>query len=227
MHFHKLLTESPSLAAAALLGCCVLSPAWSDSGLASQSTNLEVIVKFSHDSDAGRRVERILSKDPMDLDDFAEAQKDLGRSTGYVLIAQRISSGREVIFGIPEKPLLERIEQTVAKRPEIANTELVAVQNDNPRLAEELLLLRFHASSDESALLGNAYDDDAYAERVQALATELCAASGVPVIGTPHSPTALAITLDRHALLEQLVARLHELDYVDYAQPNSIVQFMK
>ena len=69
MHFHKRLTDSPPLAAAALLGCCLLSPAWSDSGLASQSTNLEVIVKFSHDSDAGRRVERILSKDPMDLDD--------------------------------------------------------------------------------------------------------------------------------------------------------------
>ena len=82
-------------------------------------------------------------------------------------------------------------------------------------------------ASDESALLGNAYNDDAYAERVQALATELCAASGVPVIGTPHAPTALAITVDRYALLEQLVARLHELDYVDYAQPNSIVQLMK
>ena len=132
-----------------------------------------------------------------------------------------------MLYRSPEKPLLERIEQTVAKRPEIAGTEVVAVQNDNPRLPEALLLLRFHASSDESALLGNAYNDDAYAERVQALATELSAGGGVPVIGTPHARTTLSITLDRYALLEQLVARLHELDYVDYAQPNSIVQFMK
>ena len=205
----------------------MLAPAWPESGLASQSTNLEIIVKFSDDSDAGHRVDRVLAKDPMDLDDLAEFQEELHRSTGYMLIPQRISSGREVIFGIPEKPLLERIEQTVAKRPEIASTDLVAVQNDNPRLPEELLLLRFHASSDETALLENAYNDNAYAMRVQTLATELCAASGVPVIGTPHARTALAITLDRYALLEQLVARLHELDYVDYAQPNSIVQLMK
>ncbi|MDX2315816.1 MAG: hypothetical protein QNL90_17235, partial [Gammaproteobacteria bacterium] len=127
----------------------------------------------------------------------------------------------------PEKPLLERIEQTVAKRPEVASTEPVAVQNNNPRLAEELLLLRFHAPSDESALLENAYNDNAYAERVQALATELCAASGLPVIGTPRAHATLAITLDRHALLEQLVARLNDLNYVDYAQPNSTLQFMK
>ena len=66
-----------------------------------------------------------------------------------------------------------------------------------------------------------------YAERVQALATKLCAASGIPVLGRPEVRAALAVTVDRYTLLEKLVTRLNSLDYVDYAQPNSTVQFMK
>ena len=115
----------------------------------------------------------------------------------------------------------------MTKRAEVASAELIAIQNENPRLPENLLLLHFRASSDESALLENATSESAYAERVQALATKLCAASGVPVLGRPQAPAALAVTVDRYALLEKLVTRLHDLDDVDYAQPNSTIQFMK
>ena len=205
----------------------MLAPAWSDSGLASRSINLEIIVKFSHDSDAGQRIDRILEEHPLDLSELADLRERLHRSTGFVLTAERITSGREVIFRIPEKPLLEAVQQTVTKRAEVASAELIAIQSENPRLAENLLLVHFRASSDESALLENAHSEGAYAGRVQALATKLCAASGVPVLGRPEVRAALAVTVDRYTLLEKLVARLNNLDYVDYAQPNSTIQFMK
>ena len=227
MHCHKPLTSLSSCFASALLGCCLLAPAWSDSDLASNSTSLEVIVKFSDDSDTAQRVDRILEEHPMDLSELAVSMEDLHRSTGFLLIPERISSGREVILRIPEKPLLKKVEQTVAKRTDVAAAELVAIQSDNPRLPELQLLLHFHPSSDESALLENAYGDSANGERVQTLAAKLCADSGVPVIGTPQAGAALAVTVDRYALLEQLLARLHALDDVDYAQPNSTLQFMK
>jgi hypothetical protein len=140
---------------------------------------------------------------------------------------ERVTSGREVIFRVPEKRALEKVKQTVSMRPEIASAELSVIQNENPRLPESVLLLRFRESSDESELLRKAYAEDAYNERVQTLTTTVCAASDVPVLGAAQASAGLAVTVDRYALLEKLVARLNELNDVDYAQPNSTVQFMK
>ena len=112
MRFNSPLTGSSPRIAAVLLGCCVLAPAWSDADLGSRSINLEIIVKFSPDSDTGRRVDRILEKNPINLSGLSELQGSLQRLTGFELIPDRITSGREVIFRIPEKPLLEKVEQT-------------------------------------------------------------------------------------------------------------------
>jgi hypothetical protein len=198
-----------------------------DSHLGSRSVTLEMIVKFADDSDAGRRIGRIIKEHTGDPSMLTGVQEHLRQSTGFVLIPERITSGRELILRIPEKPALEKVKQTLAKRPEVVSAELAAIQSDNPRLAESMLLLRFGESGDENELLQKAYADDAYGARVQVLATELCAGSDVPVLGNAQESAVLTISLDRYALLEQLTARLNALDDVDYAQPNSTVQFMK
>ncbi|GMQ74955.1 MAG: hypothetical protein BMS9Abin01_0198 [Gammaproteobacteria bacterium] len=199
-----------------------------DTGLASQSVTLEVIVKFTDDSEPGRRVDRILKEHPADLSGLADLQARLHRSTGVVLEPERITSGGELIFRIPEEPLLEIVKQTVTRRAQVSSAKLVAIQHGNPRLPESLLLLHFRESSQETELLEKAYGaPTVYRERVQVLATELSGPSGVPVRGTAEAESALAVTVDRHTLLQKLVAQLSGLAYVDYAQPNSTVQFMK
>ena len=64
-----------------------------ETGLASQSITLEVIVKFVDDSDPGRRVERILKGHPTDLSGLADLQARLLRSTGVALEPERVTSG--------------------------------------------------------------------------------------------------------------------------------------
>lgn len=198
-----------------------------DTGVASQSITLEVIVKFTDDSDPGRRVSRILKKHPTDLSGFTDLQARLHRSTGVALEPERITSGRELIFRIPEEPLLESVKRTVTRHAEVSSAKLVAIQLENPRLPESLLLLHFRESGKEAELLEKAYGEPAYRERVQELVTKLCGPSGVPVRGTPAAESALAVTVDRHTLLQKLVVQLNGLGYVDYAQPNSTVQFMR
>lgn len=197
-----------------------------DTGLASRSIALEIIVKFADDSDAGRRVDRILKEHPTDLSGLADIQARLHRSTGVALEPQRITSGGELIIRILEEPLLETIKQTVTRHADVSSARLVAIQHENPRLPESLLLLHFREASEEAGLLNKALGEPAYQARVQELATELCDPSGVPVRGTAEAESALAVTVDRHTLLQKLVAQLRDLGYVDYAQPNVTVQFM-
>ncbi|TFH47171.1 MAG: hypothetical protein E4H01_08720 [Lysobacterales bacterium] len=213
--------------AVALLACGMLLVAAADTKLSSPSIALEIIVKFSRDSDAGRRIDGILKDHPEDLSRLGDLQEQLRQSIGFMLTPVRVTSGRELLVRIPEDPLLERIKESLSKRPEVLNTELIAIQDENPRLAESMLLVRFHPSADESALLNKAYAEAVYAGRVQALALQLCAASDVPVLGSAQAGAGLGLTVDRYALLEKLVTRLNNLADVDYAQANSTVQLMK
>ena len=197
-----------------------------ETGVAAQSITLEIIVKFTGDSDPGRRVDRILREHPTDLSGLARLQARLHRSTGVALEPERITSGAEVIFRIPEAPLLEAVKQTVSRNAAVSSAVLVAIQRENPRLPKARLLLHFREASEEAGLLEKAVGEPAYRERVQVLATRLCSPSGVPVRGIAEAGSALAVTIDRHALLQKLAAQLNALEYVDYAQPNATVQFM-
>jgi hypothetical protein len=104
---------------------------------------------------------------------------------------------------------------------------MMTVQHGNPNLPEALLVLEFRATSDEALLMERARGDPARAEQLQALATKLCAPSGVPVRGEAGTDTEMIVTVDRAGLLRRLVAQLNDLDYVDYAQANTGVQIMK
>ncbi len=210
----------------ALLGSCMTVQATGDTGAAAQSISLEIIVKFTGHSDPGRRVGRTLREHPTDLSGLARLQAQLHRSTGIALETERITSGAELIFRVPEEPLLEAVKQTAIRNAAVSSARLVVIQHENPRLPEARLLLHFREASEEAALLEKALGEPAYRERVQALATRLCSPSGVPVRGIAEAQPALAVTVDRHALLQKLVAQLNELEYVDYAQPNATVQFM-
>ncbi len=210
----------------ALLGCCMSVQATSETRAAAQSIALEIIVKFTGGSDPGRRVDRILREHPTDLSELAGLQARLHRATGIALEPQRITSGAELIFRIPEEPLLEAVRQTASRNAQVSSVRLVAIQHENPRLPEARLLLHFRGSSEAAGLLEKALGEPAYREHVQALATRLCSPSGIPVRGTAQAQSALAVTIDRRALLQKLSARLRALEYVDYAQPNATVQFM-
>jgi hypothetical protein len=122
---------------------------------------------------------------------------------------------------------LKKVKKALTERQGIASAELVAIQNQNPRLPESKLLVRFPPSARESALLNKALADPAYHAQIQALSLRLCAASNVPVLGSVETADALTVTVDRYALLEKLVAQLNARADVDYAQANSTVQFMK
>jgi hypothetical protein len=203
------------------LGIVTLDPV--EATPVSRSIALEIIVKFSDDSDTGRRVARILREHPQDLSGLVALRDELHRSTSFVLTPERVTSGRELILGVPEKPLLESVAQTVTKRPQVTAAELVAIQEENPRLPQHMLLVHFRASGNEVELLGKARGRKAGDGRVQALAAELCAPSGVPVLGAPGADDALAVTVDRYTVLEQIASRLTALEDVDYAQPNTTV----
>ncbi len=211
----------------ALIAGCMMAPVGAEAARASASITLEVIVKFADDSDAGRRVERALRGHPQDLSGLADLRSRLHRSTGFVLEPERVTSGRELIFRVPEEPLLESVRQTLAERTDVTLAELVAIQSENPRLAQSMLRVRFREPGDAFDLLTKAYGEQAYSERVQALTAELSAPSGVPVLGAPEADAGLAVTVDRYALLEKLVERLNAMDEVEYAQPNTTVQIMK
>ncbi len=217
---------SPPCIGVALLGCCITVQASGETSAAAQSIALEIIVTFAGDSEPGRRVERILREHPADLSGLARLQARLHRATGVALEPERITSGAELIFRIPEQPLLEAVRQTVSRNAQVSSTALVAIQRENPHLPETLLLLHFRETSEEAGLLEKALGEPAHRERVQALATRLCSPSGVPVRGSAEAQSALAVTIDRHALLQILSAQLNGLETVDYAQPNTTVQFM-
>jgi len=205
----------------------LVAPASAESGPIPAPVGLEILVKFTDSSDAHRRVKRSLDEYPQNLSTLAAVGDRLHRSTGFVLIPERVTSGAEIIVRVSERSLLETVMKTVSERQEVSSLELVELQRRNPYLPRSQLLLRFRETGDESNLLARAYTDQTYAGRVQTLTTNLCAASGVPVLGSPETGAALAVTVDRIALMEMLVPRLNELDYVDYAQPNSNVQIMK
>jgi hypothetical protein len=211
----------------ALLTCGMTLVTAADTKLSSPSITLEIIVKFSRDSNAGHRIDGILKDHPEDLSGLGDLQEQLHHSTGFMLTPVRITSGRELLLRIPEDPLLERIKESLSKRPEVLSAELIAIQDENPRLAESMLLVRFHPSADESTLLNKAHAEAVYAGRVQALALQLCATCDVPVLGSAQAGAGLGLTVDRHALLEKLVTRLNNLADVDYAQANSTLQLMK
>ncbi len=193
---------------------------------AAQSIALEIIVKFADDSEPGRRVQRVLQEHPADLSGLAPLQARLHRATGVALEPEGITSGAELIFRIPQEPLLERVRQTVSRNTQVSSARLVTMQHDNPRLPQTQLLLQFHGSSEAARLLEKTLDEPAYRQRVQALATRLCRPSGVPVRGAAQAQSVLAVTLHGRAFLQKLSAQLNELEYVDYAQPNATAQFM-
>jgi hypothetical protein len=211
----------------ALLACIMTSVAWAQSGFASAAVPLELIVKFSRDSEVGRRIDDIINANPADLSRLSDLQGQLLQSTGFILIPERVTSGQELILRVPEEPLLEEVKKTLAAQQGIASAELVAIQNQNPRLPESKLLVRFPPSAGESALLNKALADPAYHAQIQALTLRLCAPSDIPVLGSVDAADTLTVTVDRYALLEKLVGQLNALADVDYAQPNSTVQFMK
>ena len=64
----------------ALIACCLVAFVPVEAALAFRSIPLEIIVKFADDSDAGRRVERILREHPQDLNALAELRDRLHRS---------------------------------------------------------------------------------------------------------------------------------------------------
>jgi len=215
------------LATTALIGCCMVAPVLADADHSTQSLALEVIVKFSDNSGPGRLVGRIIKEGPNNPSNFAELEAPLRASTGLMLTPISVTSGRELIVGIAEKPLLEQLQEFLAKSPALVGTELIELHNENPRLAKTMLLVRFPASSDEALQLRNAQAQGGNHSSIQGLATSLSAGSGVPVQGVARGHEELALTLDRYKVLEEVVQQLNDMDAVDYAQPNSTVQFMK
>lgn len=142
-----------------LLGCCVTVQASSVESAATQSTVLEIIIKFADDSDAGRRVHRVLEEHPADLSGLAPLQARLHRATGVALEPDRITSGAELIFRIPEEPLLEAVRQTVSRNAQVSSARLVTTPHDNPRLPRARLLLHFRATSETAGLLEKAFGE--------------------------------------------------------------------
>lgn len=211
---------------AALIACAATAAAVADSSQSSRSITLEIIVKFSRDSDTGRRILDMLENDPQELDRLGDLGGALRQSTGFELVPVRITSGRELLLRVPEAPALEKVKQTVTRHPQVSSAALIAIQDENPRLPQSMLLVHFHPSTAESELLGKAYASDAYAADVQALTAGICAGSGVPVLGSARAGAVLAIQVDRKALLDELVTRLKSLAEVDYAQPNASVEPM-
>ena len=209
------------------VGCCLSVSAGGAANPDSPSVTLEVIVKFERDSDPGRLVQQTLAAHPTDLRGFTDVQENLHATTGVAMEAQRITSGAELIFHIPEKPLLDTVRQTLERDRAVSSIRMMAVQHENPNLPEGLLVLEFPESSDEAELIGKARVDPGHAEQLQKLATALCDPSGVPVRGDIGTGTGLIVTVDRPALLRKLVAQLNDLEYVDYAQANVAVQIMK
>lgn len=227
MRFSK---ESPRMLAsivAVLAGCCMIAPRAADADAAPQSVVLEVIVKFSNDSDLGRRIGKLMGEHPMDPGALADLKAPLRASTGLALTPVSVTSGRELLVRIEETPLLERVKQSLESQPEVDSATMVAAQDENPRLPRSMLLVRFPAASDAAALMKTAHGDGGHDAAVQALAAKLCAGSGVPVLGTAQQDARLAVTLDRYRLLGQVTAQFGRLDDVDYAQPNAILQLMK
>ena len=219
---------SPVRRSVALVIACLLgSPLSAAQGGGMSSAPLELIVKFSSTSDAGRRVELLLHEGSQDLGSLADAEVQLETATGVALTRERITSGREIVFSIPERPLLEKVERGVARRADVESVELEALQSGNPFLPSARLRVRFRPSSGAFERVNRAHGDDARADDVRELAAEIGAASGVPVIGVAQPQGVLELVVDRPALLETLSTRVNDLDEVDYAQVNATMQIMK
>lgn len=212
---------------AAAIVCLCIWPVSAEQGRGMSSAPLELIVKFSRDSEAGRRVERLLREGSQDLSGLAEAEAQLEAATGIPLTRERITSGREILFSIPERPLLEKIEDAAAQRADLESAELQELQSGNPMLPGARLRVRFRVSSGAFELLEGARDEAARSDAVRALTAEIAAGSGVPVTGVAQPQGTLELTVDRQALLEALSARVNDVDDVDYAQPNATMQIMK
>ena len=219
MHERKRRAERHRIAALAMIGLVAAAAA---QGPGMTPANLEIIVKFTNDSEPGRRIERLLSEGSQDLGGLAEAEAALEASTGVPLTRERITSGREIVFSIPERPLLETVQKEVARRADVESTSIETLQSDNPNLPAAELVVRFRESSDAFAALSGSRDDGA-----QTLADAIANASGVPLTGVARGRGELALGVDRAALLASLSARLNDRDDVDYAQPNATMQIMK
>lgn len=213
--------------AAALLGGLLTVAVAGASNSVSRPVTLEVIVKFARDSDPGRMVRQTLVGDPTDLSGLAPAVEKLEAATGIAMEARRITSGSELIVGIPEGPLLEIVEKTVDRHPSVTGTRLMATRHGNPNLPGSLLMIEFGSTTEEAAQVARARAESGHEQSLQTLASRLCASSGVPVRGTSGADADLIVSVDRAALLTKLVAGLNDLDFVDYAQANLGVHIMK
>lgn len=188
---------------------------------------LEVIVKFLGDSDAGRLIRQTLAENPTDLRALAAVEDQLHAATGFAMEVRGITSGAELLLAIPEQGLLEIVSDSTRTQPGVVSVRLMTADHENPNLPGSLLVLRFAPSSADAEIMRMAREDPGYADRVQAAATRLCGGAGVPVRGEAGPEAALIVTVDRPAFLAMLVERLDDLPFVEYAQPNTILQIMK
>lgn len=227
MRSNKKTRPSSRFAGTALIAWCMITTVAAQVDVQPGSAVLEVIVKFDDASEAGRLIDRYIDRNSQDLGELAEIGDQLHAATGFVLTPERVTSGRELVVGVPERPLMERVRDVVVERAEVSTAELVTAESENPRRAQVQLLVRFRQLSDEAELLANTSGEDAHDQRVQALANELCAPSGVPVRGVSKSQGELAVLVDRFAVLETVVAQLNGLDDVKYAQPNATVRILR
>ena len=223
MRIDELKGRFSGMTAVVLLTSFMSTPTRAQIDVSPGSVVMEIIVKFSDESSSGRLINRYVDRNSQDLEELSRIGDELHASTGFVLTPERVTSGRELVVEIPEQPLLERIRDVVVERTNASRAELITLQTENPRIAQAQLLIGFRRLSDEAKLLSDGYGEDGYAERVQTLASELSAPSGVPVRGVSRDGTELAIAVDRIALVDMVVARLKALEDVQYVQQNTTV----
>lgn len=185
----------------------------------------EIIVRFSADQPIGGAIADSINKGGELSSDINRLTAALSDETGVPLVAQRITSGHELILQVRSDPLLVELEQHVADQEDVAECHRTSDQHSTPYRRDEVVV-SFEQGSKRYAILqelelSSDRSDPALVEFTETLTRGF----DYPVTPRRLPSGELALSIDTGLLTTQLVEALSRRDDVDYAQPNFTMQY--
>lgn len=168
----------------------------------------ELVVRFAAGSAIGERA--AAAKEPSGDAALRSALEKSFEPTGLPIVAQRWTSGGELLLVIERERLREKMAALLVATPEVAEVELEPEpRRVRPSSTLAVRVLGLDPSADPAA--------------VDAAVARLAGRTGWP-LALRRDDDALRVTLDLRRLTFSTLARLEEWPEVEYAQPNFAAQ---
>lgn len=209
-------------AAVSICGCA--ADAQSPQARSPRFVASQVIVKFRDGTEAADVVTRAIAGELEKEPDLLACVRDLGERLSIPLIPRQVTSGHEVLASIDLPRFVDQILGALRSLEPISEAE----EADDPGAESSLAFrLRFEQGSGEAAAVARAWraggEGDGGVDEIEAsLGRQL----DLPLASRLAGERDLRVEVNLHEVTEAVAARLGELDEVEYAELNQILEFM-